>query len=142
MAADATPSPRAPSATPPRALSPHLQIWRFTPTMAASITQRATGAANYSGTILIALWIASAAVGGRFFDAVAGFIASPVGVVILVGYVWSLSFHMLGGLRYLYTDTGRGLAPKTATRAALAVYAGSVVLTAIVAAAALAARGA
>jgi succinate dehydrogenase cytochrome b556 subunit len=39
-----------------RPLSPHLQIYRWSWTMAMSIFHRATGAALYAGTLLLALW--------------------------------------------------------------------------------------
>ena len=122
-------------------LSPHLQIWRFTVTMAASITQRATGVANFTGTLILAAWALSMASGRDAFGAVSGFLGSPFGRIIVFGYVWSLCFHMLGGLRYLYTDSGRGLAPATARRVAWAVYIGSFLLAALVAFGALQARG-
>ncbi|MEO1252021.1 MAG: succinate dehydrogenase, cytochrome b556 subunit [Pseudomonadota bacterium] len=108
-----------------RPLSPHLQIWRFTVTMAASITHRGTGIANAGGILLVLLWALALSVGGAFYDAVSGFFASPLGFVICVGYIWTLSFHLLNGLRHLYWDTGRGLAPKTASLTAWAVYLGS-----------------
>jgi len=117
-------------------LSPHLQVWRFTPTMAASIIQRATGIANFTGTLILAVWAFAIAQGAEFFAPFGAFLASPFGRLIILGYIWSLSFHMLGGLRYLYTDTGRGLEPAAATRGAWATIIGSFVLTAIIAAAA------
>lgn len=130
------------SAAPPGApLSPHLQIWRFTVTMAASITQRATGIANVTGTAVIALWIFSVAQGRDFFAPVGAFLTSPFGMVVVFGYIWSLCFHMLGGFRYLYMDTGRGLDPATAKSAAWGVYIGSFILAAIIAFSAWSARG-
>lgn len=122
-------------------LSPHLQVWRFTVTMAASITQRATGIANVSGTVLLAVWAFAVARGEAAFAPIGQFLTSPIGVFIIFGYIWSLSFHMLGGLRYLYTDTGRGLAPATARRAAWGAFAGSFVIAAIVAVTAMSSLG-
>ena len=46
-----------------RPLSPHLQIYKFTLTMAMSIVQRGTGMAMYFGTLLIVLWLGAAALG-------------------------------------------------------------------------------
>jgi len=123
-------------------LSPHLQIWRFTVTMAASITQRATGIANFTGAVVLAVWAVTLSLGPEAFSPVGGALASPIGQLIVFGYIWSLSFHMLGGLRYLYTDTGRGLDPKMSKRAAWAAYIGSFALAAVVAGSAAAARGA
>lgn len=113
-------------------LSPHLQIWRFTVTMAASITHRATGIILYSGTFLLAFWAFGVAQGPGFFWRIGAFLTSPVGSVIIAGYVWAICFHALAGLRYLYTDTGRGLVPATAAKTAWAVYVGSVILAAII----------
>ncbi|MEM6537689.1 MAG: succinate dehydrogenase, cytochrome b556 subunit [Pseudomonadota bacterium] len=121
-------------------LSPHLQIWRFTPTMAASITQRGTGVANFSGTLLLAVWAIAAALGEAWFAPVAGFLASPFGQLIVLGYIWSLCYHGLGGLRYLYTDTGRGLEKDVATKMAIWNFIGSFILTLIIAGAAFLAR--
>jgi succinate dehydrogenase / fumarate reductase cytochrome b subunit len=140
MASDmATSRPTSPA--PARPIAPHLQIWRWTATMAASITHRATGVALYSGTIVLAIWVFAVAQGGATFDTVAGFLASPVGLFVLAGYCWALIFHSLNGLRHLYWDTGRGLDPNTARMTAWATYAASIVLTAIVVAAGLSARG-
>ena len=41
-----------------RPLSPQLQIYKFTLTMASSIIHRGTGMAMYFGTLLIVLWLA------------------------------------------------------------------------------------
>lgn len=122
-------------------LSPHLQIWRFTVTMAASITHRATGVALYTGSIVLALWLFLAAQGPAAFYHLGGFLSSPFGAIILAGYVWALCFHMLGGLRYLYFDSGRGLAPATAAKTAWAVYLGATLLAALILFAGFSARG-
>lgn len=124
-----------------RPVSPHLQIWRFTVTMAASITHRGTGIALYTGTILLAFWLYAVAQGPGFFWRLGAFLTSPIGAVVIAGYVWALSFHLMNGLRHLYWDSGRGLAPKTATMTAWMVYAGASVLTAIILIAGYASRG-
>lgn len=119
-------------ATSGRPLSPHLQIWRFTVTMAASITQRAAGAAAYGGVALLTLWLVALATSPGLFAALSAFAKSPFGVFIIAGFVWSLCFHMLNGLRYLYWDSGRGFALKTARMTAWLVYGASLVLAALI----------
>ncbi len=119
-------------AQPTRPLSPHLQIWRFTVTMAASITHRGTGVVLYGGSLLLAVWIYALAFSPSLFAGVAGFATSPIGFIIVAGYVWALCFHMMNGLRHLYWDSGRGLAPKTASKTAWAIYIGSVILAALI----------
>ena len=115
-----------------RPLSPHLQIWRFTVTMAASITHRGTGMVLYGGSLLLGVWAYALAFSPSLFAAVSGFVISPFGIIIVAGYVWALCFHLLNGLRHLYWDSGRGLAPATATKTAWAIYIGSLILALII----------
>lgn len=98
-------------AQPVRPLSPHLQIYRWTWTMAMSIFHRATGSALYAGTLLVAIWLLSMASGQAAYDRAAWFFGSPVGLLILFGYTWALMHHMLGGVRHLTWDTGYGFEP-------------------------------
>ena len=121
-------------------LSPHLQIWRWTPTMAASITHRATGVALYSGTILLSLWVFAIAQGEAAYAPVARFLASPFGVLIIFGYAWALLFHACNGLRHLYWDMGRGLDVANARRSAWLAYAASFIIAIIVVATGVSAR--
>src|SRR5262249_46747942 len=39
------------------------------------------------------------------------FMGTLIGRLILFGYTWALIHHMLGGVRHLIWDTGRGLGP-------------------------------
>ena len=132
----------AESATSGRPLSPHLQIWRFTVTMAGSITHRGTGAGIYGGSLLLAVWLYALAFSPALYATITGFVNSPVGFLIIAGYVWALAFHLMNGLRHLYWDSGRGLAPKTATMTAWLVYGASILLTIIILWSGYAARGA
>ena len=92
-----------------RPLSPHIQIYRWHLTMVMSIVHRVTGAALYFGTALLAWWLIAAASGPAYFDFVNGLFGSWPGLVVVFGYSWALIHHMLGGIRYLIWDTGRGL---------------------------------
>ncbi|MGV6802207.1 MAG: succinate dehydrogenase, cytochrome b556 subunit [bacterium] len=118
--------------TSPRPLSPHLQIWGWTVSMAASIIHRATGIAMAVGTLLIAAWLASAALGPQAYQLIQGIFASIFGKIILFAYSWAISFHMLNGLRYLFWDAGYGFEKKTASNTAWASFIGSMVLTALI----------
>lgn len=91
----------APSSRP---LSPHLQIYKFTLTMAMSIVHRATGIALYGGTLLLVLWLLAAAFGGGFFDGVNWLYGSWFGQIVLFLYTWALFHHMLGGIRHFVWD--------------------------------------
>ncbi len=132
----------AEGATSRRPLSPHLQIWRFTVTMAASITHRGTGVGIYSVALLLTVWLYSLAFSPALYETITGFVNSPVGFMIIAGYIWALSFHLMNGLRHLYWDYGRGLAPKTATMTAWLIYGASILLTAFILWSGYAARGA
>ncbi len=113
-------------------IAPHLQIWRWTVTMATSILQRATGIAMYGGTILLSLWLASAAWSDGAYNAVQGFMGSWFGMLILFGYTWAISFHMLNGIKYLAADSGAGLEKAAMNRNAWLVFIGSAVLTVLI----------
>ena len=134
----------APIATPPNArpLSPHLQIWGWTVTMASSITHRATGIALYTGTILLALWTAALAAGVETFAPIGGLLTSPFGIFVLAGYTWALLYHLMNGIRHLYWDTGRGLNYGTAKKTAWFIFIASFILAAIIVFAGVSARGA
>ena len=115
-----------------RPLSPHLQIWRFTVTMAASITHRGTGVVLYGGLLLIGLWVIALNLGAASFESASAIVRSPLGFIIIAGYVWSLLFHLMNGLRHLYWDYGRGFAPKMATMTAWLVYIAATVFAAVI----------
>jgi succinate dehydrogenase / fumarate reductase cytochrome b subunit len=91
-----------------RPLSPHLQIYRWTWTMAMSILHRASGCALYVGTLLFAIWLLALSSGQPAYDRVSWFFGSPIGLLVMFGYTWALVHHMLGGVRHLLWDTGRG----------------------------------
>jgi succinate dehydrogenase / fumarate reductase cytochrome b subunit len=94
--------------TKPRPLSPHLQIYKPLINMVMSIVHRITGAALYFGTLLLAWWLIGAATGPASFDVVRGIMGSPLGLLVLFGFSWALLHHMIGGIRHLIWDTGRG----------------------------------
>ncbi len=130
-----------PTSARERPLSPHLGIYRFTPTMAMSILHRITGVANYFGTLLVAWWLIAASISPGQFSYVSGFLGSWFGMLVLFGYSWSVLHHMLGGIRHLIWDTGHGLEKPQANSLAWATLIGSATLTVIVWVAAIFARG-
>jgi succinate dehydrogenase / fumarate reductase, cytochrome b subunit len=121
----------AAKAPAPRPLSPHLQIYRWTWTMAMSVFHRITGAALYGGTVLLALWLLALATGGRFFEVVNGLFQSWFGLLVLFGFTWALMHHMLGGIRHFIWDTGAAFEMSQRMALARLTLIGSVVLTAL-----------
>jgi succinate dehydrogenase / fumarate reductase cytochrome b subunit len=95
----------------PRPLSPHLQIYRWSWTMAMSIFHRITGGALYFGIALFAIWLVALASSPRAFEAVQGLFGSPLGLLVLFAYTWVLLHHMIGGVRHLIWDFGHGMEP-------------------------------
>ena len=92
-----------------RPLSPHISIYSWQINMLMSIVHRFTGAALYLGTLLLAAWLVAVASGETSFALVNALFAHPIGQLVLFGYTWALLQHLLGGLRHLLWDTGRGL---------------------------------
>jgi succinate dehydrogenase / fumarate reductase cytochrome b subunit len=113
----------------PRPLSPHLQIYRWTWTMAMSVFHRVTGSALYIGIALFAVWLVALASGPTAFDRVQWFFGSPVGLLVLFGYTWILLHHMLGGVRHLVWDFGHGMEPGQRINMARFTLIGSIALT-------------
>ena len=113
----------------PRPLSPHLTIYKMLPNMLMSGLHRITGAALYFGTLLLAWWLIAAATSPAAFDTVTWFMRSPLGLLILFGYSWALLHHMLGGMRHLIWDTGRGFNLATVDLLSWGTIIGSACLT-------------
>jgi succinate dehydrogenase / fumarate reductase, cytochrome b subunit len=112
-----------------RPLSPHLFIYKPMLTMMMSIVHRITGAALYFGTLLIAWWLIAAATSPTAYAAVGSFMSSFIGRLILFGYTWALIHHMLGGMRHLIWDIGRGFGPHEREWLAAANLIGSIAIT-------------
>ena len=54
-----------------------------------------------------------------------------IGRLILLGYTWSVIHHMLGGIRHLIWDTGRGFGPKEREWLVAANLVGSIAITVV-----------
>ncbi len=91
-----------------RPLSPHLSIFRPYANMTMSILHRMTGAANYFGSVLLAAWLLAAATSDAWFNTVNGLLATPIGLIVLFGFSWSVMHHLLGGVRHFIWDTIHG----------------------------------
>lgn len=115
-----------------RPLSPHLQIYRWPVTMATSIVHRATGVALAVGTLVVAWWLIATAASAEDYDTFSAVIRSPLGLLVLFGFVWSLAYHLLNGIRHLAWDAGFGFAVKTAERTGIFVFALSFLLALVV----------
>jgi len=115
-----------------RPLSPHLLIYKPMLTMLMSIAHRITGAALYFGTLMLACWLLAAATGPDAYDGIGSFMNSFLGRLILFGYTWALVHHMLGGIRYLIWDTGRGFGPVQREWLVVVTLVGSITMTIVI----------
>ena len=123
---DASKAPRSPP------LSPHLQIWRWHVTMAASILHRVTGVGLYLGALIAAAWAVSLAAGPDAYARFKGLMGSPLGMLVMLGLTASFFFHLANGVRHLVWDAGRALDVKTANATAVLVFAFAIAATAVV----------
>ena len=113
-----------------RPLSPHLTIYRPQMTSISSIFVRITGNALLAATLLLIAWLLAASTSAAAFEWVQCVITSWFGDLVFLLSLWALWYHMLGGLRHLIWDTGRGLELKTAERMGWMMIIGSFLLTA------------
>jgi len=124
-----------------RPLSPHISIYRWQIQMVTSIVHRGTGMFLAVGLLLVAWALIALASGPGAFAQVTAFCTSWIGMVLLIGWTWSLAFHLLNGIRHLWQDIGLGYAPATFVRNGWIVTIGSFVLTGLVWACIVAQRG-
>ena len=124
-----------------RPLSPHLQIYSPLINMMMSITHRITGVALYFGTLLLAWWLLAAATSADHFALVTWVLTSWFGQLVLFGFTWAMVVHLLGGIRHLIWDTGRGFDLPTVDLLSWGTLIGSVIITVALWAAVIAMRG-
>lgn len=121
-----------------RPLSPFMlgQYYRFQISSFLSITHRVTGVGLALGSILLAVWVTSAAMGPLEFGQFNSIAHSPFGLFLLLGWSWALLYHLCNGIRHLVWDVGYAFEKKDVDLGGWIVVVASVVLTAAVWAAA------
>tara|TARA_B100001123_G_scaffold299945_1_gene334642 strand:+ start:235 stop:621 length:387 start_codon:yes stop_codon:yes gene_type:complete len=112
-------------------LSPHLKIYRWQISSLVSITHRISGVINLLALILIFFWLLFLGLGESNYELFLLIINSFFGKFILIGFTWSMSFHLLSGIRHLTLDLGYGFEIKTANISGIIVIISSLVLTII-----------
>ena len=112
-------------------LSPHLQIYRWHISSLLSIAHRISGVINLLALILIFFWLIALILGEGSYESFLLTINSFFGKFILIGFVWSMCFHILSGIRHLVWDLGYGFEIKTANISGIIVIISSLVLTII-----------
>ena len=110
-------------------LSPHLQIYRWHISSLLSITHRISGVINLLALILIFFWLIFLSLGENNYELFLLTINSFFGKFVLIGFTWSMSFHLLSGIRHLAWDLGYGFEIKTANISGIIVIISSLALT-------------
>jgi len=110
-------------------ISPHLQVYRWHISSLLSITHRIVGVVNLLALILMFFWILTFNLGESNYNFFQIFINSFFGKFILIGITWSMSFHILSGIRHLVWDMGYGFEIKTANISGLIVIFLSLITT-------------
>ena len=112
-------------------LSPHLQIYRWHISSLLSITHRISGVINLLALILIFFWLIILSSGESNYELFLLIINNFFGKFILVSFTWSMSFHLLSGIRHLVWDMGYGFEIKTANISGIFVIIFSLAMTII-----------
>jgi succinate dehydrogenase / fumarate reductase cytochrome b subunit len=115
-----------------RPTSPHLQIYRWSGTMAMSVAHRITGAALLIGMGLLAWWLVAAAIGPDAFASARRFLFSLPGTILVFAFSWALVHHAVGGLRHLIWESGVGMTRRNRELLAWGTLATSVATTALI----------
>ena len=112
-------------------LSPHLQIYRWQISSLLSIVHRISGVINLLALVLIFFWLILLSFGESNYELFLLIINSFFGKFILIGFTWSMSFHLLSGVRHLAWDLGYGFEIKTANISGIVVIISSLIVTII-----------
>jgi len=112
-----------------RPLSPYW-IYRWQITMTMSILHRATGVALAVGSIALVWWLMAAGMGPDAYGYAHAFFASWFGQLLLIGWTFSLFYHLCNGIRHLAWDAGWGFEIKTMYVTGYLVWAVALLLTA------------
>ncbi len=118
---------------PPRPLSPHLSVYKFTYTLTTSILNRFAGLALSLGLPLLVYWLLAVAGGAEAQARAMRVLSLPLMRPLFAALILAFSYHLTAGIRHLVWDTGRGLERKQSERSAWLVVGVSLALALLVA---------
>ena len=110
-------------------ISPHLQVYRWHISSLLSIAHRILGVINLLSLISIFFFLLILSFGENYYDIFLIFINTFLGKFILIGFTWSMCFHLLSGIRHLVWDMGYGFEIKTANLSGILVIILSLIMT-------------
>lgn len=111
-------------------LSPHLQIYKPQLTSILSIIHRGTGIFLSLGALLLCYWLLAITAGPEIYAKLSAHIAAWYGQLVLLGFTFSLYYHLCNGIRHLCWDIGLGFEIETTYKSGYAVIVASLFLTA------------
>ena len=114
-----------------RPLSPHIFIYKPQLTSVLSIIHRMTGVGLAGGALFLTWWLIAAATGPEAFDTAQAFFGSWLGYLVLLGFSYSLFYHLCNGVRHLVWDVGYCLEIENVYRTGWVMLVASLVLTAL-----------
>jgi succinate dehydrogenase / fumarate reductase cytochrome b subunit len=115
-----------------RPLSPHLGIYRWQVQMVTSILHRITGIALAVGTLILLWGLLALATGPDAWDTFKHCAGSVIGTILLIGWTWSLFYHLCNGIRHLFQDGVLGYAIAQFVRNSWLAVIVSLVLTVVI----------
>ena len=118
--------PRGPADRP---MSPHMSVWRWHVTMAASIATRITGVGLYLGALILAAWALSLASGPEAYGAFKACLGSPLGKFVMFGMSLSFFYHLAAGVRHMVWDLGYAMKVQQANALSVASFAFAIAAT-------------
>ncbi|MEW5686553.1 MAG: succinate dehydrogenase, cytochrome b556 subunit [Pseudomonadota bacterium] len=110
-------------------MSPHLSVWRWHVTMAASIATRVTGVGLYLGALILAAWALCLAAGPEAYGTFKLVMGSPLGKFVLLGMSVSFFYHLASGVRHMIWDLGYGMKIQQANALSVASFAFAIAAT-------------
>ena len=114
-----------------RPLSPHLSVYRWEVSNALSFLHRATGVMLSVGALAFNLWLIGIAAGPDAYLGVVGWLRSPIGVLLLLGWSFAFFYHLCNGVRHLFWDAGYGFEIARARATGIAALGVAAVMTAV-----------
>ena len=96
-----------------RPLSPHLSIHKKILTSVFSIFHRFTGICLSIGSIFISFWVATIALGPKYFFLFEYISSLTLFKIILFAWTIGIFYHLFNGIRYLFWSYGMGMDIKT-----------------------------
>ena len=114
---------------PDRPLSPHLSVYKFKYTLVSSIVNRFTGLVLTAGFLVLLYWIMAIFRGPQAYARAEVVLTHSIFKLVLSGFIFAFSYHLIAGIRHLIWDTGRGMERRQSQLSAWAVGGSSVLLT-------------